>query len=191
MDLTRLNQSVKRECHPLPAVDQVLAQIAGAKIMSKLDANSWFWQISLSRESAPLTTFITPYGRYCFHRLPFGISSAPEHFQKRMSDILAGLPGVLCMIDDTLIYSRTQEEHDAHLQSALQRLQDTGMTLNVDKCQFSKTSLKFLGHVIDNTGIRADPDKVQAIAAVQRPANIGDVTRFLGRANLLNCCTIS
>ena len=158
VDLTRLNQSVKRE--PLPAVDQVLSQIAGAKIMSKLDANSGFWQIPLSRESALLTMLITPYGRYCFYRLPFGISSAPEHFQKRMSDILAGFTGVLCMIDDTLIYGRTQEEHNAHLQSALQRLQDAGMTLNVDKCQFSKTSLKFLGHVIDNTSIRADPDKV-------------------------------
>ena len=160
VDLIRLNQSVKRERHPLPAADQVLAQIAGAKIMSKVDANSGFWQIPLSRESALLTTFITPYGHYCFYRLPFGISSAPEHFQKRMSDILAGFTGVLCMIDDTLIYGRTQEEHNAHLQSALQRLQDAGMTLNVDKCQFSKTSLKFLGHVIDNTSIRADPDKV-------------------------------
>ena len=81
VDLTRLNESVKRERHPLPAVDQTLAQLAGAKVFTKLDANSGFWQIPLSPESALLTTFITPFGRYYFRRLPFGISSAPEHFQ--------------------------------------------------------------------------------------------------------------
>ncbi len=75
VDLTRLNNSVCRERHPLPSVDQVLAQLAGAKKFSKLDANSGFWQIPLSPESIPLTTFITPFGRFCFHRLPFGITS--------------------------------------------------------------------------------------------------------------------
>ena len=78
---------------PFPAVEQTLAQLAGTRVFSKLDANSGFWQIPLSRESALLTTFITPFGRYCFHRLPFGITSAPEHFQGRMLDILSGLGG--------------------------------------------------------------------------------------------------
>ena len=82
VDLSRLNESVCRERHPLPVVEQVLAQLTGAKLFSKLDANSRFWQIPLSPESALPTTFITPFGRFCFHRLPFGITSAPEHFQK-------------------------------------------------------------------------------------------------------------
>ena len=86
VDLTHLNKSVCRERHPLPTVEQTLAQLAGARVFSKLDANSGFWQIPFSRESALLTTFITPFGQYCFHRLPFGITSAPEHFQRRMSD---------------------------------------------------------------------------------------------------------
>ncbi len=89
VDLIRLNKSVLRERHPMPAVEQVLAQPSGAKIFSKLDANSGFWQIPLSPESTILTTFITPFGRYCFHQLPFGITSAPEDFQRRMSDILS------------------------------------------------------------------------------------------------------
>ena len=93
VDLTHLNQSVCRERHPLPAVEQTLAQLADARIFSTLDANSGFWQIPLSPESALLTTFITPQGRYCFHRLPFGITSAPEHFQRRMSDLLSGFGG--------------------------------------------------------------------------------------------------
>ena len=87
VDLSRLNESVCRERHPLPVVEQVLAQLTGAKLFSKLDANSGFWQIPLSPESALLTTFITPFGRFRFHRLPFGITSAPEHFQKRMLSI--------------------------------------------------------------------------------------------------------
>ena len=118
--------------------------------MSKLDINSGFWQIPLSPESAKLTTFITPYGHYCFHRLPFGMSSPPEHFQRIMSDILTGLPGVVCMMDDILILGKTRVEHNAHLRDVLNRLQDAGMTLNKEKCQFAQTSLTFLGHIIDS-----------------------------------------
>ena len=95
-------QSVLREVHPLPKVDDTLAQLSGANVFSKLDANSGFWQIPLSQPSRLLTTFITPMGRYCFNKLPFGISSAPEHFQHRMSEILAGLEGVLCQTSSSL-----------------------------------------------------------------------------------------
>ena len=87
VDLKPLNKSVLREVHPLPTVDDTLAQLAGARLFSKLDANSGFWQIPLSQESRLLTTFITPMGRYCFNKLPFGISSAPEHFQRRMNEL--------------------------------------------------------------------------------------------------------
>ena len=186
VDLTKLNESVRRERHPLPAVDQTLAQLAGAKLFSKLDANSGFWQIPLDPTSSLLTTFITPFGRYCFHRLPFGISSAPEHFQRRMSEALSGLTGVVCMMDDVLIHGTTREEHDERLEKVLQRLQELGMTLNSEKCQFAKKSIKFLGHVIDSTGIRPDPSKVSAILEVPAPENVGDVRRFLGMVNQLS-----
>lgn len=91
VDLTKLNKSVQRERHILPSVEQTLAQISGAKIFTKLDANSGFWQVGLSHESSLITTFITPFRRFCFKRLPFGITSAPEYFQRRMHDILSGL----------------------------------------------------------------------------------------------------
>ena len=185
VDLTRLNQSVHCERHPLPAVDQVLAQLAGATVLSKLDANSGFWQIPLSLDSAKLTTFITPFGRYCFNRLPFGISSAPEHFQRRMSEILTGLPGVVCMMDDVLVHGSTREEHDARLRDVLNRLQTAGMTLNESKCQFAKTSLTFLGHVVGRSGISPDPEKIKAITEFPRPTNTGDVRRYLGMVNHL------
>ena len=85
--------------------------MTGASIFSKLDANSGFWQIPLTEESRLLTTFITPYGRFCFNKLPFGISSAPELFQKRMTKILDGLNGVVCLIDDVLIFARQNMIH--------------------------------------------------------------------------------
>ena len=145
VDLTQLNRSVKRERHVLPAVDQTLAQIAGAKVFSKLDANSGFWQIPLSTNLIKLTTFITPFGRFAFRRLPFGITSAPEHFQRRMTEILSGIEGVVCMMDDTLVYGASQEEHDEHLQRVLHRLQEAGVTLNRQKCMFSVDEVTFLG----------------------------------------------
>jgi len=91
VDLKPLNSNVLREVYPLPAVDETLAQLAGAAVFSKLDANSGFWQIPLAATSRHLTTFITPFGSYCFNKLPFGITSAPEYFQKSMSAVLDGL----------------------------------------------------------------------------------------------------
>ncbi len=118
-------------------------------MFSKLDANSGFWQIPLSQSSRLLTTFVTPMGRYCFNKLPFGISSAPEHFQRRMNEILTGLPGVLCQMDDMLVFGKDQADHEARLEAVLTRIEEAGVTLNSQKCEFSRSSLKFLGHVID------------------------------------------
>ena len=107
VDLKPLNEHVLREVHPLLKVGDILAQMTGA---GKLDANSGFWQISLAKTSRHLTTFITPFGRYYFNKLPFGISSAPEHFQKQMSNILSGLEGVLCLIDHVLVFEKDKHE---------------------------------------------------------------------------------
>ena len=86
-------------------------------------------------------TFITPFGRYGFNRLPFGIASAPEHFQKQMEAILAGQEGVLCHMDIVLIFVRTQQEHDTRLHAALHKIQAAGATLNLEKCQFYRDRL--------------------------------------------------
>ena len=186
VDLTRLNKSVQRERHPLAAVEQVLAQLSGAKVFSKLNANSGFWQIPLAPESALLTTFITPFGRYCFHRLPFGITSTPEHFQRRVSEVLTGIEGVVGMTDDVLVFGKNQEEHDKRLTEALKRIEQAGLTLNKEKCQFSQERITFLGQVLDSSGIHPDPEKVLAIKNVREPHNVGDVRRFLGMANQMS-----
>ena len=172
--LTQLNKSVCRERYPLPAVEQILSQLAGATVFSKLDANSGFRQIPLAPESTLLTTFITPFGRYCFHRLPFGITSAPEYFQHQMTQILKDLDGIVCLMDDVLIFRKTQEEHDHRLLNVLQTMQSAGMTLNKTKCQFSQKQVLFLGQLIDGTGIKPDPAKVLAIQKMPTPKNYVD-----------------
>ena len=149
VDIKPLNENVLREIYPIPKVDDILAQLAGATTFSKIDANSGFWQIPLEVESRLLTTFVTPHGRYCFNKLPFGIASAPELFQRRMSKILSGLPGVLCHMDDVLIFGSRQTEHDGRLTSVLQRLQAAGATLNKTKCEFGVHTVKLRGHIID------------------------------------------
>ena len=186
VDLKPLNESVLREVHPLPKVDETLAQLAGAAVFSKLDANSGFWQIPLAKSSRHLTTFLTPFGRYCFNKMPFGISSAPEHFQKRMCKILTGLEGILCQMDDVLIYGSSQEEHDQRLTKALKRIQSSGITLNPDKCEFSKEKLTFLGHVISKEGISADPKKTAAIRQMKAPSTVSELRRFMGMVNQLS-----
>ena len=111
VDLKPLNESVLREIYPLPRIDDTLAQLSGAKLFSKLEVNSGFWQKPLAKNSQQLTTFVTPFGSYHFKKMPFVISSAPEHFQKRIAAILSGLEGVLCLMDDILIFGKDETEH--------------------------------------------------------------------------------
>ena len=185
VDLKPLNLSVLREPHLIPKVDETLAQLTGAKVFFKLDANSGFWQIPLAKESRPLTTFITPFGRYFFNKLPFRISSAPELFQCRMNRILEGLDRVLCHMDDVLVHGADKAEHDVRLTVVLKRIEAAGVTLNSEKCEFEKDRVKFLGHLIDQEGIRADPEKTSAIRLMEAPSNVPELRRFLGMVNQL------
>ena len=181
MDLKALNESVMRETHPIPKVEDTLAQLSGAALFTKQDANSGFWLIPLAEEFRLLTTFITPFGRYAFNKLPFGISSAPELFQKRMNLILEGLDGVVCQMDDILVFGK--DKHDQCLIQVLKQLELANVTLNPRKCEFSKTTVKFLGYVIDRTGVKADPDKTNAICKMESPKSVSDLRPFLGMVN--------
>lgn len=185
VDLTRLNTNVDRELHPMPCVEHTLGQLARSKVFSKLDANSGFYQIVLAPESRHLTTFLTPFGRYRFKRLPFGITSAPEVFQKRMEVILKGIKNIVILLDDILVFGATSEEHDVTLRLVLDRLKQNGVTLNDQKCEFGVSAVKFLGHILDEDGIRPDPEKVEAIVNLSPPTNVTEVRRLLGMINFL------
>lgn len=186
VDLTRLNKSVKRENYPLPRVEETLALLEGSQIFSKMDANSGFWQIELEKQSREFTTFITPFGRFQFRKMPFGISAAPEFFQRQMTKILEGLEGVTCMMDDILVFGREEREHDERLKKVLKRLEESGMTLNRDKCEFKVREVKFLGHLVSGKGISADPEKVKAITEMEPPKNKSELKSFLGMVNYLS-----
>ena len=165
MCLTELNKAIQREVHPMPSVNESLAKLGNSKIFSKLDANSGYWQIPLDEESQPLTTFATPFGRYCFNRLLFGISSTPEIFQQALSRFLEDLDGTMYQMNDILVHGVDQSVHERCLRAVLHSLQEAGLTLN-DKCEFSKASITFLTHIIDGSRLHADPLKTTAIAQI-------------------------
>ena len=130
--------------------------------------------------------FITSYGHFCFNKLPFGITSAPEHFQRCMNEILQGLPGVVCHVDDILVTSKNKEEHNSCLHAVLQKLEAASLTLNKEKCKFSCIKIVFPGHVIDANGISPDPAKTEAIKQMRPPTNITELRRLMDMINQLN-----
>ena len=184
-DFTELNKAVQREYFEMPSVDFALGQLGGAKVFSKLDANSGFYQIPLDESSRYFTTFITPFGRYCYRRLPMGISSAPEVYSKAMSDVLNGMEGASNLMDDICVYGRSKQEHDRRLEAVMQKLLKSGVTLNHAKCIFGVSELKYLGFIVGKDGVRPDPDKVMAITKFPTPTGISDLRRFLGMVNNL------
>lgn len=185
VDYAELNKQVMRERLIMPTVEENLCHISGAKLFSKLDANAGYWQAPLSPESSEMTTFITPFGRYQFLRLPFGISTAPEFFQREMLRILQGLQGTTCHMDDILIYGKDEAEHDRRLDAVLKTLTKAGVTLNPQKCQFRKTKIEFLGHILDADGISADPAKTEAVRRMPPPKNVAELRSFFGMVNHL------
>ncbi|KAM7306991.1 uncharacterized protein ISCGN_010627 [Ixodes scapularis] len=182
---TELNNQVIRERVIMPTVEENLAKLAGARVFSKLDANAGYWQVPLAPESKELTTFITRVGRFQFQRLPFGISTAPEFFQKEMLRILEGIPRQVCHMDDILVFGTDGQEHDRNLEQVLQCLRNAGVTLNKNKCQFAKNKVKFLGHILDSTGITADSEKTAAVTNMPAPENLKELRSFLGMVNHL------
>lgn len=128
----------------------------------------------LHEDSQKLTTFITPFGRYCYKRLPFEISSGPEIFHREMTHILSGIPGVICDRDDVLVSGGNQPEPDQRLKMVLKRMEAAGITLN-EKCVFSARKTKFIGHIISEDGIQVDPEKIRAIVNLARPQNVSEL----------------
>jgi len=103
-----------------------------------------------------------------------------------MNNILVGIPGIVCHVDDILMFGKDQKEHDDRLRSVLQAIQKAGLTLNREKCQFNKSSFSFLGHIIDSHGISQDPQKTKSITDMSPPTTVTQLRRFLGMINQMN-----
>uniref|UniRef100_A0A3Q1EK56 Gypsy retrotransposon integrase-like protein 1 n=1 Tax=Acanthochromis polyacanthus TaxID=80966 RepID=A0A3Q1EK56_9TELE len=159
--------------------------MTGAKYFSKMDASNGFWQLRLDEESTRLCTFNTPYGRYSYQRLPFGISSAPEIFHRAMEQVIEGLEGVRVYVDDLVCWGSSQEEHDTRLVKTLQRIRQYGLKLNKDKCRFGVSEITFLGDKITVDGVQPDKTKVQAVLDMEMPKDKKGVQRALGLVNFL------
>ena len=143
LDPRDLNHVVKREHYPLPTLEELTLMLSDAKYFSVLDATSGYWQIKLDEESSLLTTFNTPFGRY-FTRMPFGIHSAQEVFQKTMDMALEGINGCKSIIDDMLVWGSSKEEHDQNLRQVLERTREVGIKWNAEKmCIWSNKSELF------------------------------------------------
>ncbi|UYV70568.1 K02A2.6-like, partial [Cordylochernes scorpioides] len=185
IDPRELNKWVLREHYTLPAPENILAEIPKAKFYSALDAKSAFWQVPLSENTSKYLVMSTPFGRYRFLKLPFGISSAPEIFQKIVHKIFCDIPNVVCYIDDLLIWGNSIEYHNSTLKKVLDLARESRLKLTLNKLQMATGVVKFLGHTISQEGILPDQDKVRAIQNMQIPKNKQELQRILGTVTYL------
>ena len=185
VDLRQLNRAVKRERYMLPTIEDVTFKLQGCKVFSTLDATSGYHQLALDENSAKLTTFMTPFGRFMFKRLPFGITSASEIFQRKMNEIIEGIPGVATFQDDIIVAGENVCEHDERLKKVFYAVHEAGLKLNKKKCVFRKEELDYLGHKFGADGMCPSPEKVKAIKEMKEPGNVAELRRFLGMMNYL------
>lgn len=185
MDPNDLNASIQREHYQIPTQEEIISEMAGAKFFTKLDASQGFWQLKLHEDSTKYCTFNTPFGRYSFLRMPFGISSAPEVFHKTMEHIIEGIEGVRVYVDDIVLWGSTIEQHNKRLMNVLQRVKKYGLKLNKNKCQFGVKEITFLGDKLSEGGVEPDKSKIQAILKKPRPTDRKAVLRVMGMINFV------
>ena len=191
LDPQHLNKAIMRSHYPLPTIEEVTTRLTDAKVFSVLDAKTGFWQVQLTDKSSYLTTFNTPFGRYRWRRMPFGISSAPEVWQQKMHEIVEGLSGVEVIADDFLIcgFGATKEQatanHDTNLCVFLDRARERGLKLNPEKAKLRLSSVPFIGHLLTDKGLAPDPLKISAILNMPTPTNVKTLQQFLGMTQYL------
>ena len=186
LDPKDLNRWIRREHHFTPTLDDILPRLSNSKVFSVLDARSGYWNVHLDEQSQLLTTFNTPWGRYCFMRLPFGLISAQDVFQKKMDVVLDGSSGAACISDDVIVWGKTADEHDMNLYDTFKRSQANGVKYNANKCQIKEKKVKFYGHYMTADGLEMDPDKVQAICSMPEPSCATELQSILGMINYLS-----
>ena len=180
VDMRRANEAVKRERHLMPTRDEIIQDLDGSTIFSKLDLNQGYHQLELEPESRYITTFSTHIGLRRYKRLNFGVSSASEIFQNTIRQAIDGIPGVKNISDDILVHGKTAADHRRSLRAILQRLRDCNLTLNKEKCEFNKPSIIFYGHKFSAAGMSPDPEKVSAIKRAAAPITAAEVRSLLG-----------
>ena len=191
LDPIPMNRFIKREEFQIPKLDEVLPNLSRAKVFTTCDAKSGFWQLVLDEKSSLLTTFWTPFGRYRWKRMPFGVCNAPEVFQRAMCEFAADLQQVVPLADDFLIYGvgntviEAKADHDLRLCAFLNKCRSIGLRLNRDKLQYCRSEVKFFGHILTSDGLKVDSTKTNAIIKMDAPTDCRGVARYLGMVNYL------
>lgn len=183
VDMRRANEAVRRERFPIPTTEEVLQDLNKSAVFSKVDILMAYHQIELCDDSREITTFMTHRGMYRYKRLLFGVSCAPEMYNKVITQVLSGLKGVNNIFDDIIVHGETVEQHNERLEAVLSRLQERGLTLNYEKCQFNMTHIEFMGVVLSKHGLETSQSKVEAVLEAREPKNMSEVKSFLGLVN--------
>jgi hypothetical protein len=185
VDYRALNAITKKNRYPLPLIEETLRQVAGARYFTRLDLRSAFNLIRIKAGDEWKTAFRTRYGLFEFLVMPFGLTNAPASCQQFVNDTLREYLDIFCAvyIDDILIYSKTKKEHTEHVRKVLAKLEEAGLYVKGEKCEFSVSSTSFLGFIVSADGISMDPAKIQAIREWEAPKSVRDVQCFLGFAN--------
>ncbi|XP_029151508.1 uncharacterized protein [Arachis hypogaea] len=184
VDYRQFNKVTIRNKYPLPRIDDLFDQLQGASCFSKIDLRSRYYQLKIKGEDIPKTAFQTRYGHYEFLMMPFGLTNAPAAFMDLMNRVFKPFLDhfVIVFIDDILVYSKSEEEHEHHLRVVLQTLRNHKLYVKFSKCEFWLDQVAFLGHVVSKDGIKVDPKKVEAIQQWPRPTLVKEICSFLGLA---------
>ena len=180
IDYRKLNSQTVPDRFPMPVINDVLSQLGGASVFTSLDLMSGYWQVPLDEESKPLTAFSTHKEHLEFEVMPFGLTNAPLTFSRIMMQVLGDVPGCYVYLDDIIIFSTTMLEHFETLKVVLRRFEEAGLKIKVKKCQFLKRELEYLGHMINEDGIKMQEGKIKAIREYSPPENVKSLRRFIG-----------
>jgi hypothetical protein len=185
IDYRALNSQTIKNRYALPRIDDLVDQLHGAKIFTKIDLTSGYWQIAIAPEDRHKTAFRTRYGHYEFNVMPFGLTNAPASFQSLMNDIFRDMLDecVVIYLDDILIYSKTVEEHKEHVRRVLKRLQEHQLFAKASKCSFFVDTIEYLGFIVGPDGVKPNPDLISALERFPRPHTLKELQSFLGLAN--------
>ncbi|KAL0556381.1 hypothetical protein IC582_004894 [Cucumis melo] len=184
IDYRELNKVTVKNRYPLPRIDDLFDQLQGATVFSKIDLRSGYHQLRIKDEDVPKTAFRSRYGHYEFIVMSFGLTNAPAVFMDLMNRVFREFLDtfVIVFIDDILIYSKMEAEHEEHLRMVLQTLRDNKLYAKFSKCEFWLKQVSFLGHVVSKAGVSVDPAKIEAVTGWTRPSTVSEVRSFLGLA---------